>query len=275
MSNKMIIAVAVALVVVVAAVGVYFVMGNDKKDPNEITFLIEDDKGVYFWITGTGETGEDALIDAANKSDVDLMYTSQSWGMYLSGINGLEGDFASSTSWGLFVYEDNEWVSSKVGISTLVSSEYDYAGWFFGTTDENYDMLLPEVIPDVKEANAWDKNSGGVIFTIESPSGMYFRVSGNGETVYDAMVNANSKYDMKFVGSESATGKGIEGLFDYVKFQIGDVWNWWSTYTLNDTQDDWVNSAKKIGNMKASEVPQVCFIYTDGTLTPVAPIYTA
>ena len=273
MSSKMILVVAVALVVVVAAVGVYFIMGNDKEDPNEITFLIEDNEGVYFWITGTGETGENALIDAAKKSDVELIYTSQSWGMYLTGINGLEGDLESSTSWGLFVYEDNEWVESQVGISTLVSADYDYAGWFFGIPDENYVMPLPEVIPDVKDAKAWDKSTDGVVFTIESPSGLYFRVNGSGDTVYDAMVSADSKYNMDFVGSDGPSGKGINSLFGYSMVQVDGVWHWWSTYVLDEDQSDWTSSFLYIGNMDASENPQICFIYTDGTLVPAAPVY--
>jgi hypothetical protein len=276
MSNKLIIAIAVALVVVVAAVGVYFIMGNDKEDPNEITFLIEDDKGVYFWMTGTGETGEDALIDAAKKSDVKLIYTSQSWGMYLTGINGLEGDLKSSTSWGLFVYEGNEWVSSEVGISTLVSSDYDYAGWFFGIPDENYIVPLPDFIPDVKDAKAWDKDTKGVTFTIESLSGMYFRVSGSGETVYDAMTDADSKYKMGFVGSDGLR-KGIDTLFGYGQIQDKGIWYWWSTYVLDESQNDWESSNKYIGEIPSSEASQICFIYTNSnsTIEPSAPVYKA
>ena len=209
--KKTIIAAIVVLVVVIAAVGIYFtVLDKDDKDKNEITFLIEDDQGVYFWIKGTGETAKDAFIDAAEKSSIDYDHSVGS-GLVLTKINNLAN--SSSLKWTLFVYDDGKWTKTSDDMAVIVSENHDYLAWFF--VNNNGD--LPDDLPDVKDAKVWNKDStSGTVFTIASQSGLYFRINGVSDvSLIKAFNNACANYKVPLVNSHHDMGEGIDELFGY------------------------------------------------------------
>lgn len=265
------------MILIIAAVAVYFVLSKDKEDPNEVTFLIEDNQSVYFWITGTGETAADAVKDAADKSAVVLGYDDGQYGMYIWGINGLEqAETYSDGSWALYLYEDGEWIySAENGVSGIKSADYEYMALFYVTSDPvTFEQDLPDNIPDVKDAKAWDQNTDGTVFAIQSSTGLYFYINGSGETVYDALVDADSKYNIGFVGSDNLSGKGVQSMFGLEMNQVDETWFWWSTYVLTEDQSEWESSSFYPGNILSEDNPQICFIYkySDGP-EPTVPVY--
>jgi hypothetical protein len=271
--KKTIIAAIVVLVLVVAAVGIYFtVLDKDDKDPNDVTFLIQDSQGVYFWIDGNGETVQDALVDAFSSYPEGTLVTSNYGISTLFGI-GTTSSGGVYSWWVQYSWKNDAWTyNSEDTMVELKSSDLDYFLVIYGAGGmEGID--LPEDIAKPSDAKVWDGNTSGVLFTIESSTGLYFNINGSGKTVYDSMVNANSKFNMGFIGSEDPSGKGIKSLFGLEMIQFGGVWSWWSTYVLTDDGKNWESSFLYIGNMESSENAQVCLIYTDGTFEPSAPVH--
>ena len=264
--KKTIIAAIVVLVIVIAAVGIYFtVLDKDDKDKNEITFLIEDDQGVYFWIKGTGETGKDAFIDAAEKSGIDYDYTDSSFGMFISEINGLAGGVSYNPYWALYVYENGEWISSEQGISSIVSADHDYLGWFFVYADDQYNVTLPEVIPNVKDAKVWNKDStSGTVFTIASPTEMYFRINGSSnESLMDAFSKACSEYKVPLVKSDDGE---ISTIFGFGK----DAGKDWNKYSVENNA--WKITTEDMSDLSSADHSKFLVFYSEEGVTPIMPI---
>ena len=273
MSNKMIIAVAVALVLVVAAVGVYFVLGNnDKGDPNDVTFLIQDSDGVYFWLEGNGETVQDALVEAFEIYPAGTITFSNSGSVRLFDIGTVNNGDGTYTYWIQFTWKDNKWTYNQQSMKNINSADVEYILVLHGTTVSMELAVAPEGTPTPADVVIWDGKTNGVVFSIQSISGLYFNVNGNGNTVYDALENANSKYKMQFVGSDYSGEKDVKSIFGLEMVQVSDSeWNWWSTYQVES--DDWVASLQYMSHLSASENPHICIIYTDGTNEPTVPIY--
>ena len=270
MSNKLIIAVAVALVVVVAAVGVYFVFGNDKAT-NDVTFLIQDNEGVYFWLEGNGETVEDALVDAFERYPSGTVTFSNSGGVKLFDIGTVNNGDGTYTYWIQFTWKDNKWTYNQLSMRNIKSVDVEHILVLHGTTVSMEAAIAPEGTPTPADVTIWNGNTNGVLFSIQSISGLYFKVNGSGNTVYDALENANSKYKMQFEGSNYSGEKDVKSIFGLEMVQVSDSeWNWWSTYQIES--DDWAASLQYMSHLSASDNPQICIIYTDGTNEPTVPI---
>ncbi|HKM13479.1 MAG TPA: hypothetical protein VJY42_00930 [Candidatus Methanomethylophilaceae archaeon] len=138
MNNKTIAMVIVAVLAVAAVgVGIYFVYGNEDT-PDTMSFLIEDGINDPFWIEGRGDDGLTAFVDACEKYDVDLkMSESESMGKFIESIAnlGTVSDGDNWIYWNLFVYVDEAWEASEVGISGLEFSKGKCTAWVYGSWD--------------------------------------------------------------------------------------------------------------------------------------------
>lgn len=132
MNNKTI-ALAIVAVLAVAAVGVgiYFIYGNEDTR-GTMSFLIEDGESDPFWIEGRGNDGITAFIDACDKNNVAYVNSpSESMGAFITSIKGIEPTEDWSSYWVLFIYSDEGWVPSELGISSLESSEVRYVAFVY------------------------------------------------------------------------------------------------------------------------------------------------
>ncbi|MDR0523035.1 MAG: DUF4430 domain-containing protein [Candidatus Methanoplasma sp.] len=261
MKKALLVLVAVVAVAVVA-IGLFVALGGDKDDPNRITFLIEDDKGVYFWIAGSGETADKAFLDAAEKSAVDVASSDTPSGLFVTGIAGLEQTFDYSYYWTLQIYDGEEWKASDVGISSLKSSEHDYLAFVYSQSlgPPDYSVVLPEM-PSVEDAKVWSKDSrSGVLFTIQSDSGMYFHVNGLGGTVFDAFSSACEEYKIPFEESSGMSGKGIKSIFDKGTTQDKQGnYTYWIQYVPKD--GEWASSPSMMGNLDSKDYGRMFVMY--------------
>lgn len=275
--NKKLIAIVAVIIIIAAAVGIYWYATKDNgDDPNKVTFLIEDNDGVYFWVSGSGEMTDDAFENAVSKSAVDLQSSESSYGISINGINGLENESDWSYYWATYTYSDGEWKYADDGLSVMKSSDYDYIALFYVANNYPSDPILPDNIPSVQDAKIWTKDTSGVLFTIESQSGMYLRINGTGTTVYDALDDATSNYNIEFTGSEwTSYGKVIDTIFDLGMVSVDDVYTFWSTKVLSDDGTAWETSEHVVGGLLSSENAQICLIYSTGSETPIAPVYSA
>jgi len=273
MSSKAIFAVVAAVIIVVAGVGVYFLLNDDKDDPNDVTFLIQDDEGVHFWLKGNGETTIDALENAFSAYE-DGTFTKSSWGgvgelFGIGSIENLDGDWSY---WVQYTWVDDDWKYNTLGMNSIMSADVEYMLIIYGKGIMD-DTPLPEGLSTPSEANVWDGSTKGVVFAIESMTGLYFYINGEGKTVYDALKNADSKYGLDYVKNDTASGEGVFSMFGLEQYNDGGKWYWWSTNVINDDGDDWDFASTVIGALQSSENPQVCFKYTDGTYDLTAPVY--
>lgn len=165
MEKKAMYAILAVLVLVVAGAGIYWFAVKDDKapaDPNQVTFLAEDEYGSFFWMTGTGEKVSDAYADAAAKCNIKIVTHETDWGLSIDSIAGLASEADFSKYWATYVYADGKWVLSDDGVSKMMSSAHDYIGLFYVKNTYPDAPALPSSIPDVKEA----KDANGFVFPV-------------------------------------------------------------------------------------------------------------
>lgn len=262
--QKTIIVVAVVAVVIIAAAAA-MVMKDDKDDKKtapEVKFLIQDAQGVYFWISGNGDTTFDALNDAVKKFDIPFEASDASYGKGIQSMFGLSMTEVSSGTWNWWAqyqYTNNSWTTATVTMEKLESKDNQYMALVYGDGKNT-----PATTPS--DAKVWDKSTKGTVFTIQSTSGLYFKVNGEGSTVYDAFTDAVNDYSIPFVASTSMVG--IDSLFGLSTAQdASGNWTWWAQYQY--TNGSWTQSSVTMEKLNSSENSTFAIVYGDGTNTPV------
>jgi hypothetical protein len=264
--TSIIIVAVVAVIVVVAALGAFVLSKEDSKDESKVLFFIEDEKGSYFWIEGSGERADAALKDAANKSGVDLIYTESSsmGGMYLTGINGLEGD--DSHYWSLHTYTDGEWKSAQAGISNVESKDNKYLGWAYVEFDSSYNPIINVDFPDVKNASPVNlSHSGDNVTFLVHDGQMYFWISGHGSKVSDAFTNAFLSYPS---GTATMNNYGISSLFGIASTSVPDDednYIWWGQYAWGGNAWEYLQSSSMTG-ISSQETDYYLVVYGTGSM---------
>lgn len=266
--NKAIIVVAVVIVLIVAVFAAQSLnKDKDSDDTATVTFLIQDNCGVYFWVDGEGKTVFDAFADAANDFNMPFEASHDSYGDGIKSLFGLEmkSEGSTWTWWQQFTYADGAWTSSNLTMEKLDAKDNQYFAVVYS------DGSLTPAVTDVSKAVVWDKSTDGTLFTIGSDSGMYFRVNGTGETVFDAWESAMKKYNVPYEASNWASGKGVTSMFG--KAYNPNTWAYWTTFAVTDSA--WSYSELLIGNMKTSENAQVLLAYGNfyGGAAPSIPLY--
>ena len=295
MASKIaLIVVAVVAVVAVAAVAVVM-MNNDDDDSSSSEptskILIEDQKGVYFWAEGSGETIADCL---ENLSDgVTATLVDSTYGKYLTAVNGLAGTADYSAYWSVYQYDNGKWTYSQSGLSDLKTTENPYIGLFYVISDtETYEVLEggPDkvTVPNVEDAKVWNGSTKGTVFAIESETGLYFYINSNsGETMADRFAAATNAYKVPFESSKY----GISSIFGIASAPKTDdsgaaivdpetgytVYNYWAQFGLVDGA--WAYMETTLPNTTADDYKQMAIVYGDGGMGsasgPLPPVYKA
>ncbi len=268
--SKAIIVVAVVIVLIVAV----FAAQNLNKDKNDdkdetatVTFLIEDNYGVYFWIDGEGVTVFDAFKDAVDDFDVPFVESTGIVG--INSLFGIEYEQIDGVDiwWQQFAYTDGAWVSNEVTMDQMPAKDNKYIGiCYCGYGDT-------PTFTDVSKAAVWDWSMGDTLFTIESYSGMYFRVGGMGDTVLDAWKDAAKNYNIP-VGKYKTDDKGadinVNELFGMGTEQTAEGgWNYWSTYEYKD--GEWGYASAYMNGLKTADASQILLVYAFNYDVPEFP----
>ncbi|MGN0098789.1 MAG: hypothetical protein ACI38Y_05645 [Candidatus Methanomethylophilaceae archaeon] len=246
MDKKMtgIIAVVVVAVVVIAAA---FVMmnkddGGDDTD-NSISFLIQDNKGLYFWIEGEGDTAieafQDAIGQSAYKDAAAFVPSTDKETGAANGITSLYGltmttdDSGNWFWWTQYMWTGSAWEQAQSYMNSYGATETNnYLAIVYGD-GTNAPLAKPS------DAKIWDGSTSGVKFTISSSSGMEFYINGQGTTMLDAFKDATSDYNIPFKPSTGAQGDyGIDSVFG-IEMNSGTTedgktfYNYWAQYYRN------------------------------------------
>ena len=271
-SKKKAIIIVAVVVVLVAAVFAAQAL-NDKHEEgkeSDVTFLIQDDKGVYFWIDGKGETVYDAFVDAADKFDIPFVPSENSYGKGIQSLFGLGMNQVSEKEWVYwqqYSYKDGAWVLNDVTMEKIAAADAEYTAIVYG----GYGAQV--AVTDVSKAKVWDFSTEGTVFTVESNTGLYYRINGVGETVFDAWTNAAEIYSVPFVPSDKSYGKGIESMYGLkmVQEESGN-YSYWTQYEIVDGA--WGYASATMEKLKSDSCSQFLIVYSLDGKTPelVAPL---
>lgn len=262
---------AVATIAIVIVLAASFVMlGNDNGDVDDtetIKFLIQDDKGVYFWVEGEGDTaiaafenaiGQDVYKDAAAfvpSTDKDTGASNGIKSLY--GVDSAQDAEGNWSWWQQFIWDGSAWNASDLMMDQYGFNESEYIAVVFSDGS-----ITPKVTPaDVK---IWDQSQDGTVFTIESSTGLTFQVNGEGTTVYDAFKDATSTYAIPYVPTKDAGGveTGIKEMFGLEMVPEGTTWYYWTQYYWVD--GEWTYSDSYMNGINSADYP-LCKIIYDST----------
>ncbi len=276
-SKKKIIIVAAVVIVLIVAVFAAQSLSKDKDKDNDetatVTFLIQDNYGVYFWIDGEGKTVYDAFADAAEDFAIPFVPTKDSDGN-ANGINSLFGlEMKEVTAknwvyWQQYTYTDGKWVFNEQYLNSYKAADCEYVAIAYG----GYGVEI--ATSDVSKAVVWDKSTKGTLFTIESLSGMYFRVNGSGDTVFDAWESAMKAYNVPYEPSNWTSGKGVNSMFGIASVSDESGYTYWDQYVVDGSA--WVSAPLMMSNLKSADYAQMLLVYGNfyGDNHPEkAPIY--
>ena len=254
--------IAVVIIAVVAIAAAFVIMGNDDGDDvdNSITFLIQDNTGVYFWIEGEGETAiaafQDAIGQSAYKDAANFVASKDKDTGAASGIDTLYGLSTTNVSgtwlwWTQYIWAGDAWEQSNLMMNG------------YGPEDTNHYLAIvygdgtnaPSVKPS--DAKVWDGSTSGVKFTIKSSTGMEFYINGQGEKMLDAFKDATSDYNVPFKPSTNAQGDyGIDSLFG-IDMEPGmtedgkTYYDYWTQYYMKSGK--WEQSTEMMNAIPTSE----------------------
>lgn len=235
--KTMIIATVLVAILAVAAIGGYLLLRDGESSASEadMKFMIEDGEGVYFWIEGDGDTALAAFEDACKHFNVPYVLENNG----IKSLFGIESD--SGNAW-----EHTFWASVGWDQSADVKDLKDMS-----TSDSDacyivYTDSYPSSTVTPKSAVV-QKNLTGSKFLIQSNTGLYFWVCGEGGTALEALVDACQKFNVPFLPSYSSTwGYGISSIFG---LSATPDWSlYWGTVVWND--GNWCESEKGLGNIK-------------------------
>lgn len=269
-NQKKIAAVAVVVVIVIVAAAAAYILTRDNgnnSDDNSVTFLIQDNYGVYFWVEGSGDTVYDAWVDAMTSNGISYVpsYDTSGVGYGIQSMFGLEMTNASGTWvwWQQFTYADDGWSANTVNMNEIKSTSCNYVALVYGDSNG-----LPYAYP--MDAVVWDGSTSGTVFTIQSYSGMYFKINGSGTTVYDAWVDATTKYKVTYESSEDSYGTFISSIYGLDTY-YSDTYTYWSLYVVSNGAWDYAPSY--MTGIQSSDCSHMLVVYVyesqEPTLAPV------
>jgi hypothetical protein len=246
-----------------------------------VTFLIEDGNNTYFWVKGEGDTVLDAWTNAATNYNIRWVQATDdnaTWGEVESmfGIGSVNKVIAGQDwpywSWWMtykWSNSTNEWVSASMANTTSTSSHI--FAIYYG--NNSVYTPVPNITPE--HAVAWDRTNKGQMFLIQSPSGMYFWVTGNGTTIEDAWVDAATTYSIPYTMETSGSYAGNLGTTFGVQ-KAGQYY--WKVYVNNGTNlsawnSSYASKSYVLSGHLVSEHPYVAFIYGNWQSSPkVTPV---
>ena len=281
MNNKnMAIAIVAILIVAVVGVGVYTFYGNNSDDDsNTMTFLIQDDEGVYFWIKGEGDNGYTAFGNACETYGIEHEISNNgSYGGSIDSVFGMgtvqtegpseDNEYGIYIYWNQYSFVNGNWKMNDVSIDQVKTSEVKFMAIVY--TDSYVEPLVKP-----SDAKIWDQSTEGTVFTITSPSGMNFKVNGIGTMVMDAFIDATSAYKIPFEPSiHQGEKSGIDSLFGIETSQVTPPsednpygeYVWWTQMVPEEGGEGWVMSPLGMNLLKTSEYGSILIIYGTGSM---------
>lgn len=255
--TKILAVVAVVAVVAIAAAAVFLTQGSEDND--EVKFLIQDNEGVYFWVEGSGDTVLDAFKDAVDDFDIPNVTYSVKEGEEtgVSAMYGLQYDNPEAGVyhyWNSFTWDGAGWVYAETYMSNTIVADMENR-YFALAYGDYWGKDLTFATPD--DCVVWDGSTSGTVFTIQSPSGMWFKVNGTGTTVYDAFVDATGDHKIPFTPSVGFVG--IDAIYGISMKQVGEVWHWWAQQVMD--AGEWVNASVGMGELNSADNPVFKIVY--------------
>lgn len=255
-------AIAVVAILAIAAIGVaWYVTKDDGKE--SVTFLIQDDKGVYFWASGsTNGSVLDALDDAASAFKFPFEKSTSTSGDGIQSLFGIEmkQNGASWSWWSQYYWDGDSWETAELMPSNIKASEYDYFALVYEDGSK-----APAANPD--KAVPITSKMSGFKFIVESESGLYFYISGTGDNAALAMKAASAKYNVPYVAAETGW---IETIFGIGTVEISEgKWTYWSQFTYTDGK--WIANETSLAEITDSS-KYIAISYGDGIDVPPTPM---
>ena len=261
--NKTILIVAVVVIIAIAAVSAYMVMSNGGSDKSTVSFLVEDDEGVYFWAEGSGSNALDAFTNAMDKLGYE--YEVGNMGAdskIVNSINGLANPAGYAKYWQLYYYKDTGLALSDLAINNIKGSQT--LALIF---DESGD--LPDNVPALS-VKVVRTSSSDTMFYIQSTTGFWTAYNGKGTTMMEAFKNVMETYKIPY----NPNAGGIDWIFDddLNMKKSGDDWYYWQQYVLNSTKTEWILNDKGMSDTKTSDYDRMCIYYGKYGDAPSVPI---
>lgn len=272
MKQKTIVIVAVIVVILAGVYGAQAL--NDRHDDARdetatVDFLIQDHYGVYFWVEGSGVTVYDAFKDAASTysipyvPSVDENTSAENGITSMYGLSTFQDEKGDWIYWNQLYYNGSSWEMTPSYMSGLAAKDYGTIAIVYAA----YGKAVPaDSTPDVLSLS-----TEGTVFTIESPSGMYFNIAGNGENVQVALGNAMAAYNFPYTANDSQYG-GIKSLFGLSMYQneSGEYIYWEQLVVDNGA---WVTSMTGMPSISVSDCSKMLIVFHvfGNTTNPVLP----
>ncbi|MGE0014716.1 MAG: hypothetical protein AB7S83_00780 [Candidatus Methanomethylophilaceae archaeon] len=250
MQNRMMALIAVAVIAVaVAGAGIYYYLGGEESQEGT-KILIQDNEGVYFWIEGNGDNELTALADACDRYDIQVEFANGWIGtMFSLGTVGPDSE-NNYIYWSQYSYVDGGWVLNENNMDQYSTSDVEAMALVYSDGTD-----LPAVGPD--QAKIWRFSTEGMVFTIESKTGVSFRINGTGETAIDALENATERYAVPFVASGDPPS-GVESLFGITGTEEGSGW----IQKVRDSDGTgWETSSLMMDEIFTSDIHEMKLVY--------------
>jgi hypothetical protein len=280
MSKTTTIIAVVAAVVIVAAIGVVLLTGGDNDDSNDdgngiktngnnVTFLVQDSKGIYFWITGSGETVQDAFIDSFSAYPKGTLETNSYGISTLFGVGTTQDPVSNNYSWwGQFSWSGSAWTyNATESMPNILSKDTDYFLVIYGegTMDG---IAIPAGTPVPKDAYVWNGSTSGTVFTIASPTGLFYKINGSSnESLLKALEAACAKANVPFESNHlDGVGDGIASIYGLATTSDPVTgYSWWAQFIVED--GNWKASSLWMSNLDSSDNPQFLVLYGKSKIT--------
>lgn len=273
MKSKSMVLMVVAIFAV-AAVGATLYLGvlGEDNDAETTKFLIQDDKGIYFWAEGSGDNGKTALVDACVRYGIPSDIADGAYGATINSLFGIASAMVEPVSsenpygvwayWSQYSYKDGAWVYNEVSLDKVDTSDVKFIAIVYSHKGD-----MPAVSPD--KAKVWNRSEKGTVFTIRSPSGLEFKINGTGNKVIDSFVAATNNYEVPFTPTGGSSPTGVEDLFGLgmeMTEPISEenpygVWSWWIQKIPTSDGAGWESTTLQMNNLNTSDTPKMLLVY--------------
>ena len=243
MNLKIVLVVTMIAILTVSVITLGVVTVNASNNDRPVTFLIQDDEGVYFWTMGKGETVRDAFEDAADSYGIPYTLGSDSNVSTLFGIAASDGKNWSTLYWN---DKNEKWDIAGTSMKNTKTLQQRYVCIVL-SADPAGEALCAKNDAVVLEK---DLSKLDVRFLLQSPSGLYFKfgVSGDFEFVGEALRAACEKYKIPCELPDSPYwGISVDSLFGIAMTSV-PPYVWWGQSTFDPSSGTWKANNLGIGN---------------------------
>jgi hypothetical protein len=261
MAKTLTVIVAVVVIIAVVAAAGAFVLLKDEQE--KVTFLIEDQNGVYFWIEGSGDTAFDAFKNSLSSYPEETLVLNDYGIDSLFGVATTEDD-GNYTWWAQYSW-DGGWKVNEVGMKEIKSADVEYILVIYNSGESTLNG-----VPTPDKAKVWDGSKDGTVFTIASPSGLYFQVNGSSsESVMAAFTGACDKYNIPVQTSDHPTyGTSLNSVFGLAMEETTPGnWSWWNQILVKDGA--WESASPGMASQKCDDNPRFLLAYGDGAIPDI------